>query len=205
MTDSPGLTEFLEEKLAFDDVVHPSPFRGIDAIPSGHASRQPSELLTSEIAGKAYRLLGERYDYVVIDTPAVLALSDAAVVAAHSDGVVLVARHADVVSIDLESAVASLQKVGARILGSVFTYAPVSESRRRSLKARRRGPKGARRPRRSTAEKYFDGGAVEDVGGDGARSARRRLRFSRVRGSVVLGADKTKLLGRRLRQRISTP
>jgi polysaccharide biosynthesis transport protein len=205
LTDSPGLTEFLEEKLAFDDVVHPSPFRGIDAIPSGHASRQPSELLTSETAGKAYRLLSERYDYVVIDTPAVLALSDAAVVAARSDGVVLVARHADVVSIDLESAVANLQKVGARILGSVFTYAPVSEPRRRSLKARRRGRKGALRPRRAAALKHLDACAVADAGLDGAWSARRRLRFPRVRGSVVPGADKAKLLGRRLRQRISTP
>lgn len=156
MADSPGLTEFLEEKLAFDDVVQHSPFRGIDAIPSGGASRQPSDLLTSETAEKAYRLLGERYDYVVIDTPAVLAFTDAAVVAGKSDGVVLVARHADVESMDLESAVASLQKVGARILGSVFTHAPVSEPRRRGLKARRRVPKSGPRPRGSAEEKRLD-------------------------------------------------
>jgi succinoglycan biosynthesis transport protein ExoP len=156
MADSPGLTEFLEEKLAFDDVVQPSPFPGIDAIPSGRASRQPSDLLTSETAGKAYRLLGERYDYVVIDTPAVLAFTDAAVVASRSDGVVLVARHADVTSSDLESAVASLQKVEARVLGSVFTHTPVSEPRRRGLKARRKVPKTAPLPREAKAEKHLD-------------------------------------------------
>jgi polysaccharide biosynthesis transport protein len=156
MADSAGLTEFLEEELAFDDVVHPSPFRRIDAIPAGQASRQPSDLLTSETAGKAYRLLGERYDYVVIDTPAVLAFTDAAIVASRSDGVVLVARFADVVSTDLESAVGSLQKVGARILGSVFTHAPVSEPRRRGLKARRKVPKRAPQPLDAAAKKHFE-------------------------------------------------
>jgi Mrp family chromosome partitioning ATPase len=92
--------------------------------------------LISEAAGNLYRLLGVRYDFALLDTPALLAFTDAAVVAARTDGVVLAARYADVDSNDLESAVASLRKVEARILGSVFTFSPVSEPRRRSLKRR---------------------------------------------------------------------
>jgi polysaccharide biosynthesis transport protein len=137
LANSEGLTEVLSDGLEVDDVIHPSGLPRIDAISSGHPSHQPSELLTSEKAALLFRLLAERYDFVLIDTPALLAFTDAAVVADHSDGVVLVARYAHVESNDLESAVASLQRVQARILGPVFTFAPVSESRRRSVKPRR--------------------------------------------------------------------
>jgi polysaccharide biosynthesis transport protein len=136
LADANGLTEFLMDGVALDDVIHATGFDEIDVIPSGHASRQPSELLTSEAAGNLYRLLGARYDFALLDTPALLAFTDAAVVAARTDGVVLAARYADVESNDLESAVAGLRKVEARILGSVFTFAPVSEPRRRSLNRR---------------------------------------------------------------------
>ena len=182
LADSNGLTEFLNEEMAFDDVIHESVFPRVAAISSGHTSRQPSELLTSEKAAMLFRLLGEQYDYVLLDTPAVLAFTDAAAAAGHTDGVVVTARYAGVVSSDLESAVASLQGVGARILGSVFTFAPVSEPRRRSLKARRTGPNGAMRPRGAEVKQDLDAGPVEGAEGAGARPAARRLRLPRVRG-----------------------
>jgi receptor protein-tyrosine kinase len=137
LADTDGLTEVLSGKLEVGDVIHPSGLPRIDVIPSGHTSHQPSELLNSERAALLFRLLSEHYDFVLLDTPGLLAFTDAAVVAGHTDGVVLVARYAEVESNDLELAVASLQRVEARILGPVFTFAPVSESRRRSLKVRR--------------------------------------------------------------------
>jgi cellulose biosynthesis protein BcsQ len=91
------------------------------------------------------------YDFVVVDTPPLLAFTDGAVVAAQCDGVVLVARSGKVRSDELESAVASLQKVGARILGPMFTFVPVPRPLKRTIKTRiqRRGELGANslRPR----------------------------------------------------------
>jgi receptor protein-tyrosine kinase len=164
LADSNGLTEFLKEELALEDVIHESVFPRVAAISSGHTSRQPSELLTSAKATMLFRQLGEQYDFVLLDTPAVLAFTDAAAVAGQTDGVVLTARYAGVESNDLESAVASLQKVGARILGSVFTFAPVSEPRRRSLKARRVGRVGRRvRRNRNEVKEGLDTGSVGDT------------------------------------------
>ena len=137
LADTNGLSQALSEGLELDDVIHPSGLARIDAIWSGHPSPQPSELLSSEKAATLFGLLGERYDFVVVDTPALLAFTDAAVVADYTDGVVLVARHGHVDSTDLESAVASLHRVEARILGPIFTFAPLSKPRRRSLKPRR--------------------------------------------------------------------
>lgn len=139
LIDAPGLTEFLEEELAFDDVVYFNALHRVDAIPAGRSSSRSSELLASKTAEKMYRLLGERYDFVIVDTPAVLAYTDAAVVAGRSDGVIVVARYAGVVSADLASAVESLRKVQARILGSILTFAPISEPRRRGVSSRGAG------------------------------------------------------------------
>ena len=110
MADTDGLTEVLLEGREVGDVIHPSGLPRIDAISSGHPSSQPSELLSSEKAATLFRLLAERYDFVLLDTPALLAFTDAAVVADHTDGVVLVARYAHIESNDLESAVASLHR-----------------------------------------------------------------------------------------------
>ena len=169
LTGTDGLTEVLSGRSAVGDVIHPSGLAGIDAISSGHASHQPSELLSSDKAALLFCLLGERYDFVLLDTPALLAFTDAAVVADHTDGVVLVAPYAHVESNDLQSAVACLQRVEARILGPVFTFAPVSESRMRSLKARRGKMKsGERHPGwLRAAEDVEDDG--EQNGGDGSR------------------------------------
>jgi polysaccharide biosynthesis transport protein len=137
LTGTAGLTEAISDRFTVGDVIHPSGLPGIDAISSGHASDQPSELLSSDRAALLFCILGERYDFVLLDTPPLLAFTDAAVIADHADGVVLVVPYAHVESNDLEAAVASLHRVERRILGPVFTFAPVSESRRRSLEPRR--------------------------------------------------------------------
>ncbi len=145
LTGTAGLTEAISVGLTVGDVIHPSGLPGIDAISSGHASDQPSELLSSDRAALLFCVLGERYDFVLLDTPPLLAFTDAAVVADHTDGVVLVVPYAHVESNDLEAAVASLHRVERRILGPVFTFAPVSESRRRSLEPRRSRMKSRKR------------------------------------------------------------
>jgi succinoglycan biosynthesis transport protein ExoP len=144
--DTDGLTELLSNELEVDAAIHPSGLPRIDAVSSGVASRQPSELLNSEKAAVVFRLLGERYDYVLVDTPALLAFTDGAVVADHMDGVVLVARWAYVESADIESAVANLRRVDATVLGPIFTFTPLSEARRTTLRTRR-GIRTKSRPR----------------------------------------------------------
>jgi receptor protein-tyrosine kinase len=188
LADANGLTEFLMDGVVLDDVIHASGFDEIDAIPRGHASRQPSELLASQAAGNLYRLLGVRYDFVLLDTPALLAFTDAAVVAARTDGVVLAARYADVESNDLELAVASLRKVEARILGSVFTFAPVSEPRRRSLKRRWRDRR-RRRPTSGTQPQSDQGAdSPDDQRADSADDV-NRLDESGVMADLMLSDE----------------
>jgi len=137
LADSPGLTDLIEQRCDVDDAIHRSGFHGLDVVPAGRESSRQTELLASGAATTAYARLGDRYDFVVLDTPAMLAFTDAAVVASCSDGVLLAARYATVQADDVETAVASLRLVDARVLGSILTFAPTSRPRRLGAKFRR--------------------------------------------------------------------
>jgi polysaccharide biosynthesis transport protein len=134
LTDELGLAEVIDGTAELGDVIHTLRSPDVDFLPAGRIALHPSELLGSAATEKLLRRLSETYDYVLVDTPAVLAFTDAAVVATHSDGVLMVVRYAGVEGDDLQSAVSRLTKIDARILGAVFTFAPVSEPMMRGLK-----------------------------------------------------------------------
>jgi receptor protein-tyrosine kinase len=135
MAGAVGLADALAGTCGLDDiVVAPNSLR-LDVIPAGQPSRHPSELLSADAAEKIFLQLSKLYDFVLVDTPALLAFTDAALAASYSDAVVIVARYGDVAENDLGSAVEGLGKVGANIVGGVFTFAPVPDLLRRSVKA----------------------------------------------------------------------
>lgn len=138
MAGQRGLADALAGTCGLDDiVVIPSSLR-LAVIPAGLRSSRPSELLSSDSAEKIFLQVSKLYDFVLVDTPALLAFTDGAIAATYSDAVVIVARYGDVTVDDLESAVESLHKVGADILGVVTTFAPVPDLLKRSVKAANR-------------------------------------------------------------------
>lgn len=118
-----GLTDVLIGRVAFDDVVQ---FwsDNLDVLPCGHLPPNPSELVGGEAMARLLDDLRGTYDTVLIDTPPLLPLTDAAVIAAHADGVVLVVRYGKTARQQLTRSIRSLRAVGARILGSVVTMVP---------------------------------------------------------------------------------
>lgn len=134
MTAQPGLADLLGGSAERDAVISPLEQTRVNFLPAGQISAQPSELLSSRGAEKLIQQVGESYDYVLLDTPAVLAFTDAAVVATHSDGVVLVARYAGADADELHAAMARLARVDAPVLGALLNCAPMSPVLRRSLK-----------------------------------------------------------------------
>jgi receptor protein-tyrosine kinase len=68
--------------------------------------------------------LRAQFDYVIIDSSPLLAVTDAAVLSANSDGVLIMARFGETKREQLAHAVGSLEDVGAHLLGAVFTMVP---------------------------------------------------------------------------------
>lgn len=92
LEEKTGLAEILCGKKTFEQTVVTPAGMGIDFIARGHIPPNPAELLMSD----QFKILLERisplYDLVIIDTPPIMAVTDAAIVGRYVDTVLLVAR-----------------------------------------------------------------------------------------------------------------
>ncbi|MGL5243808.1 MAG: CpsD/CapB family tyrosine-protein kinase [Sarcina sp.] len=118
-----GLSEVLVGKTDIVDAltIHES---GLNILTSGTIPPNPAEMVGSRTMAKLLRDLRNRYDYIILDTPPVQAVTDSKVLATKCDGVVLVVRadktHKNVV---LETK-KELKKVNAKIIGTVLNAVP---------------------------------------------------------------------------------
>jgi succinoglycan biosynthesis transport protein ExoP len=116
----PGLTEFILGQLDQDGVTRETAVNGLYVIPSGHLPPNPAELLGGKKMRDALATLSGAFDLVVLDTPPLLAASDAAILATIADGVIMVVR-AGVTEIEAgQQAMQQLASVGARVVGAVL-------------------------------------------------------------------------------------
>lgn len=116
----PGITELVLGHEEYDAVTRETSVTGLYLIPSGNLPPNPSELLGADRMRKALAALSEAFDLIVLDTPPLLAASDAAILATLSDGVVMVLRAGFTESEAAKQAIQQLNSVGARVVGAVL-------------------------------------------------------------------------------------
>jgi len=116
----PGLTSLLIGDTDLREAIRPSVLPHLDLLASGPFPPNPSGLLSSDAMGRLLENLERRYDRIVIDSPPVLAVTDAAVLAAHMDGAVLVLRSGQTEQRTAERSVEQLLRLGVRVFGAVL-------------------------------------------------------------------------------------
>ncbi|WP_081809419.1 polysaccharide biosynthesis tyrosine autokinase [Mycobacterium sp. URHB0044] len=121
LVGSVGFSTVLTGRASLPEVLQKTRFPGLTVLTSGAVPPNPSELLGSLAAKKILSELRGSFDFVIVDTSPLLAVTDAAVLAAESDGVLMIARFGETKRDQLAHAVANLENVGARILGAIFT------------------------------------------------------------------------------------
>lgn len=119
-----GLSEFLTGMSKISDTILKTQYPGLHVILSGQYPPNPVELLNSRYFSSLLSALREHYDYVILDTPPLGAVIDAAVVAAQCDGTVLVISEGKVRAHNAQSVVEQLQKSECKILGVVRNNIP---------------------------------------------------------------------------------
>jgi protein-tyrosine kinase len=115
-----GLTTALIGQGSLEDCLKETAVPGLTLLPSGPIPPNPAELLGSARMGKLLAGLEEQFDMVLVDTPPVLAVADAAVLSPKMGGVVLVVRAGQVARQQTVRAKAALEAVQARVLGVVL-------------------------------------------------------------------------------------
>jgi len=89
-----GLTTVLAGAATLEESIqHVAELPNLDVLPSGPVPPFPTEMLSSDAMRAVLARLGERYAYVVIDSPPVLSVTDGVILSRSADSVVLVVRH----------------------------------------------------------------------------------------------------------------
>jgi len=115
-----GLAEILTGQASITDCLHNTHLHGLDMLSRGATPANPSELLLGKPFSEFCAWAGKHYDLVVIDTPPILAVSDAAIVATHAGITLMVARFDVTTSAELAASVKRFRQEGHPINGVVL-------------------------------------------------------------------------------------
>ena len=117
---SPGLLGVLAGDLELDEAIQDCSIQDdLFLLPAGGRPSNPGELVTSEEFRNLIEALREKFDYVLIDSPPVLPVSDPATIASIVDGVYLVTRIRKGVKLTSQKAKETLDRVGANWMGVI--------------------------------------------------------------------------------------
>ncbi len=123
-----GLSNFLAGDDAVDSLVFSIGDLDIDAMTAGPIPPNAAELLTGDRLGRLIARLLETYDHVVIDSPPVMGLADAPLIASQVEGVVYAVESHGIRSSLVRTALGRLTNANARIFGGVLTKFQASKS-----------------------------------------------------------------------------
>ncbi len=123
-----GFSTVLRGGASLEEVLQPTKFPRLTVLTAGLTPPNPSELLGSLSANKILSELRTQFDYVIVDSSPLLAVTDGAVLAANADGALIVARSGKTRRDHLSHAVGMLNDVGASLLGAVLTMIPTHGS-----------------------------------------------------------------------------
>ena len=115
-----GLSQLLSGQAGLQDIIYNTNFPNMDIIFGGPSAPNPSGLLSENIFKILIKELKDYYNYILIDTPPIGTVIDAAVIGRCCDGAVFLIQPGNVRYRDAQKAFAQLEKSGCRILGAVL-------------------------------------------------------------------------------------
>lgn len=114
-----GLTNVLAGQVPVADVIQPWGELQLSVLPSGEIPPNPAELLGSQAMTDLLARLRPQYDHIIIDSPPVLPVTDATVLAGAVDGVVLVVRLGKTSRAALNETIVVLDTAEAKPIGII--------------------------------------------------------------------------------------
>jgi capsular exopolysaccharide synthesis family protein len=123
--DMPGLTNLLVERLhpvVASELIRESGVDGLDLLPSGPLYMNVAELLHLEDLREFLAYARSQYDFVLIDSPPALPLTDARLLAQHADGVVFVVQAGTTTVEQTQTIQECFQQDGTYVFGSILNH-----------------------------------------------------------------------------------
>jgi len=129
LNNNRGLAELLLEQGSPMDYIQGHEVLGIDVLTSGNIPTNPSELVQSKAMKQLMESLKEEYEYIFVDTPPVLPVTDSTIMSTYIDSVLLVIQSGAINRELVNKAKNALLQVGANILGVVLNKIQVKDTR----------------------------------------------------------------------------
>ncbi|AOY44979.1 tyrosine kinase [Psychrobacter sp. AntiMn-1] len=120
MTPDNGLGDYLAQQIELAKVIHPTSIDNIDFMPRGQHPKNPSSLLSGDKFEQMMTELNEHYDYIIIDSPPILAASDAMIMSHYADKVLMVTRYDQSVEGQVAYAIKQMHKADIQVDGIVL-------------------------------------------------------------------------------------
>jgi len=115
-----GLSTMLSKNLPLSETVQKTQSVNLDVLTSGPIPPNPSELLSSKKMELLIAQMKESYDYVLFDTPPILAVSDAQIVTRYCDGTLLVVKSNKTEKENIKKAKELLEFTNSNLMGVVL-------------------------------------------------------------------------------------
>ena len=116
-----GLSELLQSKVELEGVFINPGIENLTVVLAGKAPKNPSELLNSKKMESFLSAIKGRFDYIFIDTPPVMPVTDACIIGPMVDGVIMVLQAGRTQGDVIKHAEARLNQARAKITGFVMT------------------------------------------------------------------------------------
>jgi non-specific protein-tyrosine kinase len=125
-----GLTTmFMQPEIQLDGTIQKTDTNNLYIMTAGNLPPNPSELLASDRMDYIIDTMIEHADIVVIDTPPIMAVTDAVVLSQRVDGVLLIIKVGETRTTAAQQTVDQLRRLNANILGVVLNNVPTRGSR----------------------------------------------------------------------------
>lgn len=115
-----GLSDYLVGNIDLETLIRPTGASGLDYVARGTAPPNPSELLMTRRFAEFLDQVGDDYDLVIIDTPPILAVTDAAIVGKLVGSTLMITRFGVSAPREIERAMQQLESAGVVVKGSIL-------------------------------------------------------------------------------------
>lgn len=120
LTNQHGLAEYLNEQSTMEQTVQNTNVPNLKVITCGKSPANPSELLNSVRFNELLQQLIPHYDHIIIDTPPVLAVTDAIIISQYAGVTLVVARHTKTQMKELALTMDRFQQAGSKVNGFIL-------------------------------------------------------------------------------------
>lgn len=128
VTQEPGFSNLLVGDCKPSEAVRKTDVQNLCILPAGMIPPNPAELLGSKRCQEYLATLGEHFDWVILDSPPVLAVADASVIANGATGVVFVVGADQTSRQTARNAIEQLESAQAHVIGAVLNRADVQRN-----------------------------------------------------------------------------